>query len=461
MQEKKNSQEGLARYLIHIDIGMVIFFIILIYLVFSVVVYITSRRTEIYEVRMGTLAEDTNYHGIALRQESLVNSRFSGQINYYNTEGDRIRVGGLAYSVDEDGEIADYADANMQAGDYFTQQDLLDFRDRAVRFVENYRDSRFYAVYDFKTACASQAQKISNRAILSGIRNLDSTTIHTVKTQEAGSIVYSYDNYIDKTFDTVTQKDFDSSQCKRTQLHNGDKIREGSPAYRVVTDENWSVAIMPGSMEAAKRLEEEEYVEVRFLKNNTSAWASVESRQGEDGNWYVNLSFSNSMEAFCSDRFVDLVILSTGKRGLKVPNSSITDGDFFLVPKEYVFEGSNGQQGVLLRVYTGGGNSGTQFVPAVPYSETETEYYLDNSVLRDGEILERPNSTDQYTLGKKEKLIGVYYINKGYPDFRQVTVNMQNSEYSIVEPNELYGLQEYDYVVLHADKIRLNKYYTY
>ena len=454
MEDNRSRREGAARHLIHIDIGMVIFFIILVYMVFSVAVYVTSRRTDIYEVRMGTLSEDTSFRGIALRQEKLVDSRYSGRINYYNTETDRVRAGGLAYSVDAEGEISDYADADMAAGDYFTEDDLRSFRDRAVRFVENYQNARFYAVYDFKSACASQAQKISNRSILAGIRDLDSTSIHTVKAAESGSIVYSYDNYTGKTFAGLTQKDFDPSQCKKTQLRNGDKIVEGSPAYRVVTDENWSVAIMADSKEAADQLANEEYVEVRFLKNNTTSWASVESREGEDGQWYVNLRFSNSMESFCTDRFVDIELLSNEQKGLKVPNSSITDGDFFLVPKEYVFEGSNGQQGVLLRVYTGNGSSGTQFVPAVPYSETKDEYYLDNSVLRDGEILQHPDSTEQFTLGKKEKLIGVYYINKGYPDFRQVTVNMQNSEYSIVEPNELYGLQEYDYVVLHADSIK-------
>ena len=71
-------------------------------------------------------------------------------------------------------------------------------------------------------------------------------------------------------------------------------------------------------------------------------------------------------------------------------------------------------------------------------------------------ILERLNSSDQFTIGKKEELVGVYYINKGYPDFRQVSVILSGSEYSIVKPNELYGLQEYDYIVLYADSIRFN-----
>ena len=458
--EEKRGRYSRIRQLMHIDIGMVIFFIILVYIFSSIVMYVTSRKTEVYEVRMGTLSENITYRGIALRQETIVKSRYSGRVNFYNMETDHVPVGGLAYSVDESGEIADYADANMQAGDYFTDSDLETFRSQTIRFAEEFDPARFYAVYDYKSASSSQAQKISNRAILSGIKNLDSTSIHTVNADETGSIVYSYDNYDELTFDTLTVKDFDSSSCRKVQLKNGQEIREGTPVYRLVTDVNWSVAVLADSKETAKRLEEEDYVEVRFLKNNYTSWAHVKTREDKDGNWYINLEFSNSAECFCTDRFVDIEILSNEEKGLKVPNTSITDGEFFLVPKEYVFEGSNGQQGVLLRVYTGSGSNsqGTRFVAAVPYSETDDEYYLDNSVLRDGEILERPNSTDQFTLGKKEKLIGVYYINKGYPDFRQVKVIMQNDEYSIVSSNELYGLQEYDYIVLHADSIRFNNY---
>lgn len=158
------------------------------------------------------------------------------------------------------------------------------------------------------------------------------------------------------------------------------------------------------------------------------------------------------------DRFIDLEVLPDEALGLKVPASSITVGDFFLVPKEYVFRGSNNQMGVLTKVYKEGGSIGSRFVPAVPYSETEKEYYLDDSVLKNAMILQRPNSIEEFTLEKKEKLSGVYYINKGYPDFRQVIVERQNSDYCIVKTDSLYGLQEYDYVVLHANSIHFNNY---
>ncbi|MDO5131567.1 MAG: HlyD family efflux transporter periplasmic adaptor subunit [Eubacteriales bacterium] len=458
MEENTRERRRPIQLLTHIDLGTVIFLIILVYILISVVVYAVSRKTEVVEVRMGTLSENAYYRGIALREEKLIKSRFTGTVNYYNEEGDRVRVGGLAYSVDENGEIADYADPNMLAGDYYTSEDLASFRGQVISFISDFDPAKYYTVYDFKSASSSKAQKITNRAILSGITNLKSTSLHTVRAQENGSIVYSYDNYNGRTFDSLTREDFDRSTCKKTQLENGKKVQEGKPVCRIVTDENWSVAIYVPNAETAKRMKAEKYVEVRFLKNNYTSWAFVEKKDAGDGGCFVNLRFSNSMETFCMDRFVDIEILSNEMKGLKVPTTSITSGDFFLVPKEYVFTGSNGQQGVLLRVYTTGGNSGTRFVPAVPYSETDDEYYLDNSVLKDGMILERPNSSDQFMLGRKEKLIGVYYINKGYPDFRQVTVTMQNSEYSIVKPNEIYGLQEYDYIVLHADSIRFNNY---
>lgn len=461
MKKRKEKGGGRLRLLIHFDIGMIIFFIILVYIFFSVISYVTSSKTEVYEVRMGTLSENALYRGIALREEALVKSKYSGTVNYYNREGDKIRVGGLVYSVDEKGELADYADPDMLAGDYFSDRDLFQFRSQVISFVTGFNPARFYTTYDFKSASSSQAQKISNRTILLGIKDLKDSSVRAVGAGKNGSIVYSYDNYTGKTFESLTAKDFDSSACRRKQLKNGEKIAKDKTVYRVVTNENWSVAVHVDSPETAARLEEEQYVEVRFLKNNYTSWARVESRQDEEGNAFVNLLFSNSMESFCMDRFVDIEILSNTGRGLKVPNSSITEGEFFLVPKEYVFEGSNGQQGVLVRIYTDAGNagsSGTNFIVSVPYSETESEYYLDNTVLREGMILEKRDSQDQFTLGKKEKLEGVYYINKGYPDFRQVTVSMHNSEYSIVKPNELYGLQEYDYIVLHADSVRFNNY---
>ena len=143
---KKSRKRRLSlRQLIHIDIGTVIFFIILIYLLFSIMVYLTSRKTAVYEVRMGTLSENAAYRGIALRQELVIGSRYTGNINYYNKEGERVRTGGLVYTVDESRDIQDYADTGMSTGKYFTAEDQASFREQSIRFTEDYDPGRFYS----------------------------------------------------------------------------------------------------------------------------------------------------------------------------------------------------------------------------------------------------------------------------------------------------------------------------
>jgi hypothetical protein len=87
------------------------FLVILLYVLISFLSYVTSHKTEVYEVRSGSLSDNMVYQGIAIRRETVVNSDYTGTINYYNKEGERIQTGGLAFSVDESGKITDYQTA--------------------------------------------------------------------------------------------------------------------------------------------------------------------------------------------------------------------------------------------------------------------------------------------------------------------------------------------------------------
>ena len=440
-----------------LNVGLFMFLIIFIYVLISVLTYLTSHKTEVYEVRSGSLSDNQVYQGIALRNESVVNSDYTGTINFYNKEGERVPEGGLAFSVDETGKITDYLKPDEEST--LSKDDLSRFREEAILYSRKFSPGDFVSIYDFKSGVVSSAQKISNRKVLSEIPDLSSTSIHPCYAEETGEILYFVDNCEGITFENLTVENFDRTRYKKNQIANGTRITAGEPAYKMVTDENWSVAIHVASAEEASELVKRAYIQVRFLENQMISWASVSSRSDDNDNYYVNLRFSNSMSDFCLDRFVDVELIASQQSGLKVPNSSITKGSFFLVPKEFVFEGVGGQSGVLLEVYTENNEKSVQFVPAVPYSENEDCYYLDDSVLRAGMIIDRPNSSDQFTIGDQDELIGVYYINKGYPDFRQVNILYQNEEYAIVAPNSLYGLQEYDYIVLYADSVKMNDYY--
>ena len=258
-----------------------------------------------------------------------------------------------------------------------------------------------------------------------------------------------------KTFDDLTSDDFtpaSQSALKRTEFENNQLVVKGDPVYRLCTNENWSVAIETDA-DTAKALADDAYIQVRFLKNQETLWASVSSRTDEVGNTFVDLSFSNSMIDFCNDRYVRLELLTEQKRGLKVPNSSIVQSDFFLVPKDFVTTGPSGNQGVLLETYDEDGTKSVVFTEAAPYSEKDDSYYLDESVLKAGDVIDKPDSTDTFTISDHAQLTGVYNINRGYADFREISILYQNDEYAIVQPNSPYGLREYDHIVLNASAV--------
>lgn len=90
---------------------------------------------------------------------------------------------------------------------------------------------------------------------------------------------------------------------------------------------------------------------------------------------------------------------------------------------------------------------------AYSYDETEGVYYMDTSVLKTGDVLYKTDSQDTYTVSKRATLIGVYNVNKGYADFKQINILYQNDEYSIVKANTTYGLNVYDYIVLDGSAV--------
>lgn len=129
------------------------------------------------------------------------------------------------------------------------------------------------------------------------------------------------------------------------------------------------------------------------------------------------------------------------------------------MPKSYVTKGGpNGNDGVLLETYNEEGEAITQFVETEIYEETETEYYLDDYTLRAGNYIVMPETGEKFAVGKTGSLKGVYNINKGYADFKQISILYDNDEYSVVKSNTNYGLNVYDYIVLNADMVKDNQF---
>ena len=437
---------------VNINIGMIIFMVILIYVVYSIFRYATARHIVGYEVRKGSLTANRVYEGLALRQEEVALSEYPGHINYYTKEGDRLATGKLAYTIDESGQVAQALSSADADDTIFSASDYSAIRNEIISFDEHFSGESFGSLYAFKDKLSGTVQRITNNSVLEDIADIAlSGSIHYGYTENTGYMVYYTDGYEDKTFDDLVRSDFDSASYTRNNLDNNALISAGDPAYKMETAEDWGLAILLQDPEEAAALEKIGVIKVRFLKNQYESWANVSTRQDENGQCYALLSFTNSMSTFCTERFIDVELILSGTTGLKIPRSALIDDTFYVVPSDLVTHATGGQDLVYRKTIDEQGMETTEPVSVDLYGQAaDGSYYLDQTRLRKGDVLIKQGKQRTFTVGKTAELKGVYNINKGYADFRQVIVMEENDEYAIVKPDSVYGLREYDYIVLDA-----------
>lgn len=460
---------------LNLNIGMIIFSAVFIYVAYFVVGYFKYSPPKPYEVKEGSLSTNTIFRGIALRNEAVVTVPAAGYINYYLREGERAAKGDMVFTIDETGRLNEHMESIYQGQNSLSSGELAEFRNEIVNFLHGFDPQNFSSVYDFKYSISGTVLKLANADMLANLTksSADLGTIKTFYAPDTGVITYWIDGYesllpeqvtadiFDKrvVYDDAEEITDDAKVYRKTQLLSTSLAAVGDPAYKMSTDENWSVVI-PVEADFGARLLEEEYVKVRFLKNQYESWASVKLLHNSDGNTYAKLDLNNSMVAFVSERFLEIELILDEETGLKIPNSAIAQREFFLVPKEFVLAEDASKASVMRQTYLEDGTISSEHVELEIYSydEETQEYYLDTDVLGRGDVLLKLDSQETYTVSKSATLIGVYNMNKGYADFREIHILAQNDEYAIVQSNTRYGLNVYDNIVLNADSVDADQF---
>lgn len=201
-------------------------------------------------------------------------------------------------------------------------------------------------------------------------------------------------------------------------------------------------------------------MEVEFTRDHTTAWADFSLIQ-VGSTTCARLDFNNSMVRFADLRYIEVEFMVDDEAGLKIPNTAIVEKDFYLIPKAFLVEEGD-EQGFLREVYDENGQASAEFVNMTLYSEDEEYYYVDpretDSVTGEeklpiGSYLILTDSQERFQVGMTGTLQGVYNINKGYTQFRQIKILSQNEEYTLVEEGTSYGLTVYDHIVLNGETV--------
>lgn len=438
----------------NLSLGTIFFGIIFVYIVVCVFMFLTTKHVAGYQVKRGSLFVNNIYTGLALREETIINSDYSGYLNYYVSEGNRIGAYKMVCTVDEGGRLQDIMSEQSMGENALSDTALNNLRDDIMDFANEFDTHNFSSTYDFKYAIEGNVLKLANSNILENLEKLnrtgDSGLINVCTAPDSGIVVYSYDGYENFNPYDITSEILEKKEYEKTQLIANELISAGEPIYKLITDEKWSL-IIETDAERADYLLEKEYVQVKFLKDQTVSWAEVQLISTGDGKQFIELIFNNSMISFCSERFVKIELLIEEESGLKVPNSAIVQKEFFIIPENYVTKsGETGESSVLKQIYDEDGNQTSKTVPITIYNKEDGKCYIDSPDLEMGSTLKLPDSNITTEIKDRGSLVGVYNKNKGYADFKQIQILYQNEEYSIIKSNTEFGLIEYDYIVLEA-----------
>ena len=454
---KKQKKIKKYRKPLNLNIGMLIFGAIFVYVIICVVAYFQTSHIVRYEVQEGSLATNNIYEGVIIRDETVVYAEAAGYVNYLAREGERVAQDDLVYIIDETGRLNEELESINLGENSLSERELAEFRNEIVNFMHGYDSGSYESAYDFKYSLKNTVLKLANANMLQSITDSEGSSgianiVNYCNAPETGIVAYWTDGYESLTADGVTEAVFDEKSYEKNQYIGNELRAVGDAVYKLSTNENWSLVI-PIDAERGAEMEEEEYVKVRFLKNQYESWGQAKLLTNSDGNTYLQLTFTNSMVTFVSDRFLDVELIINDETGLKIPNSSIVEKEFYLIDEEYVIEDeSQNNYSVIRQCYLEDGTISSEAleVDVYSYDSDEGVYYMDTSILNAGDILYKQDSQETFTVSKRATLVGVYNVNKGYADFKQINILYQNEEYSIVKANSQYGLNVYDYIVLDA-----------
>lgn len=446
---------------LHINIGVVVFGIIFIYLIFNVFSYFTTEHVSVYEVVQGTIAENNTYNGLILREEKIVSADYSGYIDYYLRDGAKAGVSTLVCSVDENGDVADKINQSAKEGAELGSEDYSALGETISKFDKSYQPGNYYQVYSFKEELDARLMEAVNQSALDSLSDYaanaqSNQTFHLSYAPEPGVVAYYTDGYESITPDTLTPEHFNVLNYTKNNLKQNTQLNSGDSAYKLVTSENWNI-IFPVSQNTYNRLTQDNVVKLQFKKDGTTCWVNYEFKKLDD-TFYMVLSLKNHMVRFLNERFTEIELLLDEETGLKLPNTAIVEKQFFTVPKKYFTKGGDSSQlGLLVQQTDKNGKTGMVFIQTSIYDETDDVYYIEEDEnVGSGTVVLLPDSTQTYTIGETAGLQGVFNVNKGYAVFKRIEILFQNEEYAIVRTGTQYGLSLYDHIALEGDKVEEN-----
>lgn len=455
MSGKRSEKSGISFGII---VGMLGFVILAAYFIFVFVSYRNKNSVSFYEVEQGSLVKEHSYEGLILRKETVKTATANGYINYFIADARKAAMNARVYCIDEKGVLKDYLASHADSLNTLSAAKIQAVRTSVINASRNFDPVYFKSTYLLKDSLNASVLEITDADTLTMISDeLKAGGVNFVeyRTDTTGIVSTCIDGYESLLKTDLDESKFDTSEYNRVKRKSGDLVSEGDPAFKLITDETWEI-VFPMKEEDIEEFSGKNSLKINFKTNGISAVADFSMFKSMDGNTYGSLQLKRYLIQYISDRFISFEIETNDVSGLKIPEKSITEKNFYLVPAGMKKTDERGNSGFFKEISTASGTE-YKFIVSEVYAEDDEYCYVNlpsSGELAEGDILVEPeNAALRYQVGPVKPLKGVYNINKGYAVFKRIEELERANGYCIVKKNTPYGLSVYDHIILDASTV--------
>lgn len=430
-----------------INIGLIVFIVIFIYILSNFISYLTREHISIFEVEAGGIVDEDVFSGVVLRDEEVVRTAASGYINFYIPDGDKAAKNSNVCVITK-ADSADKSNSGQSENNFaLTRDDFSNIREQIVDYNKKYSDSNYSEIATLDYRLNNILGQIVSRTNITNLGRASSSSYEIMKAEENGLVSYSIDGLETLKESDINENSFQSGLTDRKQITAGSFLKADEPAYKIIHEDAWEIVISP-SEEQLEKLRDLETVDVTIIRDNLTTSAQIHIFEN-NGRSYVGLILNNYMIRYCNDRYLDVRLLWSSYSGYKIPASAITELYYYMVPADFlVTNEKSSQKGFYIQ-----SGSGTVFTKPDIVMMTDDFCYVNMNDLGEGDNIINPDTGASYKVGTTAALTGVYNINQGYSRFCLVKVLYQYGDYCIVDPEESSSLSIYDHIILNGESV--------
>jgi hypothetical protein len=441
---------------------VILFAFVFVFLIVCILRLVFRETTGYYEVMPGNNGKVSSYTAFITRDEMVYRTDRAGFIHYLAGNGDRVRVGQAVCTIDENGDFTSQLLSAYSQEKSMDDESLAKIKNAMRSFAISFDPDNYSSIYDEKIILENQVFGFLNDDIITNAGNAtDMYTFNVKETKKSGIFVCGYDGYEKFDPDDFKMSDLDVTDLEFKRIKNAQRIESGEPIYKLVLKDSFSI-IFQMTEEDVVRYWEADKLKVYFpdIDKELVGHFSFTYASDDPNTRLVRIDFDECGYMLADVRTARIEINSSVVSGFKIPKTSLTTKDYYVVPASYLTVGGNNNtdavsvtKGLNLQVYENGTIS-VRFTPITGYKTFDDYILVDTSSFKIGDILIEPETSKTYEIGAQKSLQGVYNVNKGYAVFKSVNIldDMDNG-FVIIEKTGS-GVSIYDHIALNANLIK-------